>query len=703
MPFQRLTLALCAFAPLALVSAQTPATPPAPHPITLNDLFRFHDVGSPEVSPDGQWVSYTVSTVDEKLDKRITDLWMVSWDGKQNVRLTWKGDVSEDVDPEDVDSSSSPRWSPDGQYISFTADRSGHGKGAQVWVIDRRGGEAHQFTDVKGELSSYAWSPDSKSLLLGITPEDPADKDKKDDDKEKEKPTPIQIDRYHFKQDVEGYLKDNQHTQLFLWDVATHKLDKLTTDTKFDEQNAVWSPDGTKIAYVSNHDPDPDRSINTDVFVIDAKPNSTAKKLTDYDGPDGGHLAWSPDTKWIAFTRGDVLKLWQYNEDKLAIVAADGSSPARIVDADFDRAVSGPIFSPDGKSMEVLAEDDRNQYVATIDIATGKLHRDIDQKGTAMALNMHGDHAALVWTTDDHPGEVYAFENGGLRCLTHHNDALIAELKLGETRDIDAVSKDGTPVHGIITLPPGAAAGTKQPMLLFIHGGPDGQDAHQFTVARQLFAARGYAVLNVNYRGSSGRGNVFQKAIAGNWGHLEVDDLLATVDEAVKEGYADPDKLAVGGWSYGGILTDFTIASTTRFKAASSGAGMGNPLGLYGIDEYILQWDNELGQPWKNTQKYIDIGYPFYHADRIQTPTLYMGGTSDFNVPLNGGEQMYQALKSLNVPAELVVYPGQFHGFTRPSFIKDRYQRWFDWYDHWVLGKGPASPPPTPAAPAAKS
>ena len=202
---------------------------------------------------------------------------------------------------------------------------------------------------------------------------------------------------------------------------------------------------------------------------------------------------------------------------------------------------------------------------------------------------------------------------------------------------------------------------------------------------RQLGKCGHCLLYTSNYRGGSGRGNAYQKIIAADWGHYEVQDLLATVDEVVKEGLVDPDKLAVGGWSYGGILTDYTIASTTRFKAASSGAGMGNPLGLYGIDEYILQYDYELGAPWKNPEKYIQIGYPFFHADRIKTPTLFMGGDKDFNVPLNGGEQMYEALKSLNVPAELIVYPGQFHGFTLPSFIKDRYQRWFDWYDKLSL------------------
>lgn len=691
---QRSLLALCGLSVSAFCLTATAQTT-TPRLITPNDLASFHDVGSPEVSPDGQWVAYTVSTIDTKQDKRITDLWMVSWDGQHDVRLTWKGDVSDDSDPEDATSSSAPRWSPDGQYISFMADRSGHGKGAQVWIMDRRGGEAHQLTDVKDHLGFYAWSPDSKKLLLGLTPAEPEEKDKdKKDASEKEKPKPIQIDRYHFKQDIEGYLKDNEHSQLYLWDIATKKLEKLTTDTKFDEENAVWSPDGSRIAYVSNHDPDPDRSINTDIFVVEAKAGSTPKQLTHYNGPDDGRIAWSPDGKSIAFLRGDPLKLWQYSENKLALVGADGSSPARVLTAEFDRAVTGPVFAASGKSIDVVAEDDRNQYIARVDTATGKVQRILPDTGTAMAVNARSGHTALVWTTDQKPGEVYAFEDGKLRPLTHHNDALIAQLKLGETKDIQAVARDGTQVHGLVTLPPGTTSPAKQPMLLFIHGGPNGQDAHEWEVLRQLFAAHGYVVLNVNYRGSSGRGSAYQKAIAGDWGHHEIDDLMATVDEAIKEGYADPDKMAVGGWSYGGILTDYTIASTNRFKAASSGAGVGNPVGLYGIDEYILQYDNELGQPWKDTQKYIQLGYPFFHADRIHTPTLFMGGTSDFNVPLNGGEQMYEALKSLNVPAELVVYPGQFHGFTRPSFIKDRYERWFAWYDKWVLGKAPAASAP---------
>lgn len=681
MPRFFVSIALAAFASAAFAqSTSNTVISTAPHTITLDDLFRFQDVSDPQVSPDGQWIAYTVSTVDTTADKRITDLWMVSWDGSQDIRLTYGVDAS----------SSTPRWSPDGKYLAFLADRPGKAKGTQVWMLDRRGGEARQFTDVKDQhLSAYAWSPDSKKLLLTLKADDEPQKDEKQDQKEKEKPKPIVLDRYHFKQDVEGYLNSSHHELLYLWDVESHKLEKLTTDTNFEEANAVWSPDGSQIAYVSNHEPDPDRTINSDVFVVVAKPNSAARKLTTFKGQDGGRLAWSPDSKTIAFLEGSEPKYWEYSQNQLGIVSADGGTP-RILTSKLDRAVSSPIFAADGKSISVLVEDDRLEYTAVVDVETGAVKKAIEVQGVATAHNEVSGHSAVLWTTDAAPAEVFALEDGKLRKLTSHNDALIAQLKLGATHDLNAVGKDGTEVHGVVTLPPDAVSGKSYPTLLRIHGGPNGQDAHSFNIERQLFAARGYAVINVNYRGSSGRGHAYQQVIFADWGHHEVEDLMASVDEAVKEGIADPNKLGVGGWSYGGILTDYTIASTTRFKAAISGAGTGNPIALYGVDEYVFQYDNEIQPPWKSPEAYVKLGYPLFHADRIHTPTLFMGGDKDFNVPLVGGEQMYQALRSLNVPTELVVYPGQFHGFTRPSFIRDRYQRYFDWYDKYVLGKAPA-------------
>ena len=221
-------------------------------------------------------------------------------------------------------------------------------------------------------------------------------------------------------------------------------------------------------------------------------------------------------------------------------------------------------------------------------------------------------------------------------------------------------------------------------MLLRIHGGPSGQDQHSFSFERELLAANGYLVLNVNYRGSNGRGEAYQRAIYADWGNKEVVDLLAGVDYVVASGIADPDRLGIGGWSYGGILTDYTTATTTRFKAAISGAGSALQSSMYGVDEYVYQYDTELGPPWKSQDLWIKLSYPFYHADRITTPTLYMGGDKDFNVPVVGGEQMYQALRTLNVPTQLIIYPDQHHGLTRPSFNYDRLSRYVAWYDKFL-------------------
>ena len=424
--------------------------------------------------------------------------------------------------------------------------------------------------------------------------------------------------------------------------------------------------------------------------MVAARPNSKPRQLSTTPGNDGGHPAWSPDGKLIAYIHGSEPKFDEYNRRQLAVVSpngpASGNGP-RILATGFDRCMGSPIFAADGQSITVLVDDDRSLYPASISVADGSVKRLIDASGLVDKADRQAGHLALTWSTDAAPLEVFGLEDGKLRKLSGQNDALIANLKLAETRDLQASTADGTDVHGLLTLPVGYEPRKKYPLLLRIHGGPDWQDYHEFEPERQLFAAKGYAVLNVNYRGSTGRDTAYQQAIFRDWGNKEVVDLLASVDEAIKEGIADPDRLGIGGWSYGGILTDYTIATTTRFKAAVSGAGMGNPFGLYGLDEYILQYENELGPPWKSPDIYVKLSYPFLHADRIKTPTLFMGGDADFNVPITGGEQMYQALRSLNVPTELVIYPGEFHEFSRPSFMRDRYQRYFDWYGKYLMPK----------------
>lgn len=646
--------------------------------ISLDDLGRIARVDSPVISPDGAWLLYSVSRMDFKKDKNHSELWMMPWSGGAAIQLTTGEEPA-----------SHAAFSPDGKYISFLSSRPGKTKGAQVWGMNRMGGEPEQLTAVTDmDIDDYAWSPDSKRLLLTMEPKAGPDTE----DGKPAKPLPIVIDRYHFKEDIEGYLRDDEHQALYLNNLATGKVEKLTTDKGVDERGAVWSPDGSMVAYTSNHDADPDRTYNSDVFVAASRAGSTAKKLTTWAGPDRGKLAWSPDGKSIAYVQGAEAKLALYSQARPAVVTLDGkvTYPA----AKLDRSASQPCFLPDGKLL-YLVSDDRSEYPAIVDpngqTGDGAERLDASESVTS-GMTCKGAEVAVIHQDDTHLAEVFALEGASqktasLRKLTGANDALMSELKLAPTEDFTSRSKDGTEVHGLLTKPLDYKPGEKVPTILFIHGGPNGQDAHGFAFERQWFAAHGYAEMNVNYRGSAGRGQDYAKAIVADWGHLEVMDLLGAVDEVVKMGVADPDHLGIGGWSYGGILTDYTSASTDRFKAAISGAGMAMPFSFFGVDEYILQYHYELGDPWKARDLYVKLSYPLLEADkRMHTPTMYMGGTSDFNVPLVGGEQMYQTLRELHVPTELIVYPGQFHGFTRPSFIKDRYERWMAWYDHYVKG-----------------
>jgi dipeptidyl aminopeptidase/acylaminoacyl peptidase len=647
-------------------AAPAAAPPVAKRALKASDIFRVRDVRDPQISPDGKWVAYSVSTTDSVSDKNDTDIWMVSWDGKDNIRVT-----------STKDGESQPRWSPDGKYLSFTSSRD-NGKGGQIWLLDRRGGEATRLTQIKGGVSGYEWSPDGTKLALVI--DDPEDDTS---DSTKKAPKPIVLDRYHFKQDVQGYL-GNTKTHLYLFDVATRKLDTLTSG-KYNEENPSWSPDGRQIAFTSDRSPDPDRSINSDIYVIDARPGAPMRRLTMFEGDDnnsGSKLAWSPDGKSIAYVRGASTTMTIYDQYRVAVIPSAGGEPKILTEA-LDRPVTSPRWTADGTALFFLVTDDRTQYLARLKIAGGPVEKLTTGQRvvSSYALGPSARIAVLGSTSTEMP-EIHALENNTMRALTHQNDEWLAGIQLGITEGIEFKTPDGADVHAVMTRP--ANASGKLPTLLRIHGGPTGQDAYSFNFERELFAANGYVVVSPNYRGSNGRGEKFMNAISGDWGNKEVVDVLAATDYVVSKGIADPDRLGIGGWSYGGITTDYTIATTPRFKAAISGAGSALQTSMYGVDQYILQYETELGAPWKNPDAWMKVSYPFFHADRIKTPTLFMSGEKDFNVPTSGSEQMYQALKSLGIDTQLIIYPNSYHGITLPSYRLDRLDRYIKWYDRYL-------------------
>ncbi len=674
-------------AALLFVAALPASAASTPRPLQLDDLARLRNVSDPQISPDGAWVAYTVGTMDLEKDTRDSDVWMTSWDGSQQIRMTTSKDAE-----------SHPRWSPDGKYLAFLASRGDEAEkklGGQVWLLHRAGGEAERLTDLPGGVDDFAWSPDGRKLVLVADDPNPADEPEKMEGWKRKAKPPIVIDRYAFKSDASGYLQ-HFRSHLYLFDLDSKKAEQVTSGD-YDDRLPAWSPDGMKLAFVSVRAPaDPDRDPDSDVYVVDAKAGASPVQITTYKGYDNGPLAWSPDGQWIAYLEGDATRFYAYNLNKLAVVPAAGGAP-RILTAALDRAVQHPVFAPDGKSIYLTVEDDRAQYLARVPLAGGPVEPLTQGRRVVDAFSIaHGGRIAVLESTDGIPSRVDALDGGRLRPLSLQN-VWVDELALAKVEDVTFDAPDGTKVDGLLTTPAGAAPGAKLPLLLWIHGGPDAQSDHSFYFDRELFAAHGYAVLQVNYRGSSGRGSAYQKAIYADWGHLEVMDLLAGVDWAVKQGIADPERLGIGGWSYGGILTDYTIATAPdRFKVAFSGAGSALQLSMYGIDQYIYQWDTEVGQPWKAEALYLKLSYPFFHADRIKTPTLFMGGALDFNVPLVGGEQMYEALRSCGVETQLVIYPGQHHGIRLPSYVRDRLVRWLAWYDQHLM---PATKTPQAAKP----
>lgn len=688
MPMRRRWIVLCLAATTLAAQAAAPTTPGR---FGIADLDRLADVAESDLSADGTALVYSVSTVNRAEDLAQTDLWRVGYDGSARKQLTNTPKSSE----------SRPLWSPDGKSIAYLSDappprkpeagKEGEGSDdedeeeiSQVWLMPAAGRAARRVTSFASGVDDYVWAPDGKRVAVIVRdPERPAGAP------EPKNPPPIVTTRYQFKEDGTGYL-DGRRTHLYVVDIATGRAEQITSGDH-DELLPAWSPDGKLIAYVSKRGVDPDRHLNYDIYVVEPRAGAKERQLTTFPGSDldpywETRPSWSPDSSRIAYLQSGEDKWIYYAPWQLAVVDV-ASGEARLV-APIDRCVTKPHWSPDGRHLYALVERSRVTRVEKVDADTGEMTEithgnrfDYD-----LAVSDHAvsgvDRVVVLGGDDAHPYEISAVEPQGLRALTDHN-AFLRQRTLAAVEPI-AFKSDGMDVEGLLVKPVGYEPGRRYPTILRIHGGPVYQFSHEFMADWQVYAAQGYAVVAVNPRGSSGRGFDFARAIYADWGNVDVKDVVAGVEHVVAMGIADPQRLGLGGWSYGGILTNAVIARDTRFKAAISGAGASNIYAMYGHDQYVREYTLELGTPWKDREQYDRASYPFLHADRITTPTMFQCAQDDYNVPCLGAEQMYQALRARNVPTQLVVYPGQNHQLTVPSYLSDRLTRNLAWYDRYL-------------------
>ena len=640
---------------------------------TTEDIYSLKDITLSDVSEDGNGIVFITSQAENEYDGFKNTLYFLDTHKGKKVKLL------ESYGSKGMNFSSI-KFSSNSKSIFFLSSgmKTSGKESNQIWSLSLSNRVKRKVTNFDGDISDYDVSDDGKTIaFIGQR-----SSDKKADTKT---PSPIVIDRYQFKRDYEGFLGPNRD-HLFIFDTQSRKVEQITSGQK-DHLYPSISPNGENIAYMTKEG-DFDRHNNWEIFIKNIKGEESHRKLLSNNGEDistsyPSRPEWSPDGEKIAYLHGgDHSMLW-YALQEVSIIDVE-TGDIDFITQGFDRNTSLPQWSGDGQNIFFILEDNMKSQLmkySFLDNTTKKITPDnMYLSGYAQSYHVTDDEIIFQSSTSEIPSEIYHLKEDQINPITSVNEQFIKNKLIGSTELISFQSFDGLTINGMMIKPPNFDSKKKYPLMIRIHGGPVSQYGRYFDFDWQLFASNNYVVIVTNPRGSSGRGFEFQKSIFAEWGIEDSKDISAALDFALDLGYIDENKLGIGGWSYGGMLTNYVIAKDNRFHAATSGAGISNILSGFGHDHYIREYIIELGTPWDNLDAWLNVSHPFLSADEIVTPTLFLVGEKDWNVPLIGSEQMYQALKHLEIPTQLVIYPNEHHGLSKPSYIKDRLDRYLDWH-----------------------
>ena len=628
-------------------------------------MIHFKRLGQTAVSPDGTLIAYTISTplMDGEKSEYLTHIRVVSTDGVTNYQFT-HGD----------NSCSSPAFSPDGRYLSFTSRRSGSN---QVWLLRMTGGDAERLTDAENGVSSYDWSPDCSRIAY--TMRNPDTSQEREAKREK---------RHVRKLDAD-YKFSHLYTITVDRDSSGERKVQRLTDGDFHVTTFDWSPDNGTIAFGHQPTPSPDDWLSTDISSVPAD-SGKVRSIVSGKGTERFPL-YSPDGKWLAYASDGSEPNWAPLSD-IYVIPAGGGTPRKLSstpDRSFTYYGSFTGWSYDSKELLVRETSRTNWRIFAVPVDGGPVRTVTTGPGsyTSASLGRTSDVMAFLHQTTDTPPEVHVsgLNRFKLVRLTNHHDGGTG-LPMGKTEVITWKSEGGLEIEGLLTFPIGYTAGQRCPLILDIHGGPHSFFSETYTGegARypiQAFAQEGYAVLRPNPRGSSGYGKDFRFATMNDWGYGDYDDLMAGVDNVIDRGVAHPDSLCVMGWSYGGYMTAMVVTKTDRFKAASMGAGLSNLMSFTGTTDIPGFIPNYFGgEYWDNIEAYMKHSANFA-IKGVTTPTQVLHGALDLRVPLPQGREFYHALKLQGCTTEMIVYPRTYHAPREPKLILDVGRRVLDWFN----------------------